>query len=82
MEIVADSDSLIVKGLIVILLSMFSGRSPSEVLTTDAEAVFQKLGLEQHLSPTRRNGLFSMVKRIKVLAAQGVSEVATNSAGC
>jgi cysteine desulfuration protein SufE len=70
LEIVADSDSQIVKGLIVVLLSLFSGRPPRDVLTADADEVFDRLGLSQHLSPNRRNGLYSMVKRIRVLAAE------------
>lgn len=64
----ADSDSIIVKGLIVILLSSFSGKSPEEILAFDVDALFTKLGLNQHLSANRRNGLFSMVKRIRGLA--------------
>ena len=74
LEIIADSDSLIVKGLIVILLSLFSGRPLAEVVTADVEAVFQQLGLAQHLSPNRRNGLYSMVKRIKTLAVEQLSQ--------
>ena len=68
MVIVADSDSQIVRGLIVILLSLFAGRSPAEVAATDVDAIFGQLGLAQHLSPNRRNGLFAMVGRIRVLA--------------
>ena len=73
--LVADSDAHMVKGLIAILLVMYSGRSPDEILAVDAEGVFARLGLDTHLSPTRRNGLFSMVERIRALAAQhaGVS---------
>jgi len=71
-EIQADSDSIIVKGLIVILIAHFSGKTASEILESDAIALFEKLGLNQHLSPQRRNGLFSMVKRLKELAAAQV----------
>lgn len=70
LKIVADSDSQIVKGLIVILLSLFSGCTPAEVLSTDVEGAFAKLGLAQHLSANRRNGLYAMVNRIRALAAQ------------
>ena len=67
-QIQADSDSIIVKGLIVILLAHYNGKPAAEILQTDAIQVFEKLGLNQHLSPQRRNGLFSMVKRLKQLA--------------
>lgn len=70
LEITADSDSLIVKGLIVVLLSHYSGKSPADVVTSDEKVLFSKLGLDQHLSPNRRNGLFSMVGRIKQLATE------------
>ena len=61
----ADSDSLIVKGLIVVLLALFSHKNAEQILQTDPEPVFGELGLNQHLSPNRRNGLYSMVKRLK-----------------
>ncbi len=69
-EIVADSDSMIVKGLIVILLSIFRGKTPAAAISEEPSDVFAKLGLDQHLSPNRRNGLFAMVKRIKEQAVQ------------
>lgn len=65
----ADSDAHIVKGLIAILLAMFSGRNAQEILDYDPMPVFEKLGLSQHLSVGRRNGVESMIKRIKMLAA-------------
>lgn len=68
-DIQADSDSIIVKGLIVVLLSHYSGKPAAEIVQSDALELFEKLGLNQHLSPQRRNGLFSMVKRLKQLAA-------------
>jgi cysteine desulfuration protein SufE len=61
----ADSDAHIVKGLIAVLGTLFSGRSPEEIARTDTEAAFRALGLDQHLSPSRRNGLVSMVEKIK-----------------
>jgi cysteine desulfuration protein SufE len=61
----ADSDSSIVKGLIAVLASLVSGRSAVEVAATDADAAFRALGLDQHLSPNRRNGFVAMVGRIK-----------------
>ncbi len=65
LNIQADSDSIIVKGLIVLLLSFYNGMSPSQVAEADVESYLAKLGLNQHLSPQRRNGLFSMVKRLR-----------------
>ena len=67
--IVADSDAFIVKGLIALLLMIYSGKKADEILNTDGEAVLERLQLAAHLSPTRKNGLFAMVKRIRKLAA-------------
>ena len=64
----ADSDAFIVKGLIVVLLLTYSGKSAKEILNTDGSAVLSKLQLAEHLSPTRKNGLFHMVQRIRELA--------------
>lgn len=69
MRVIADSDSVIVRGLIAVLLAMFSGRSPAEIRTTNPAGIFERLGLQQHLSGQRRNGLYAMVQRIKTLAA-------------
>lgn len=66
----ADSDSLIVKGLIVLLLAFFGGKTLTEICAADAHQAFAELGLSQHLSPQRRNGLFAMVKRLKEWAQQ------------
>ena len=60
-----DSDAHIVRGLVAIMLALFSGQSASRVLGTDAEETLKTLGLDEHLSPQRANGLRSMVKRIK-----------------
>jgi cysteine desulfuration protein SufE len=60
-----DSDAHIVRGLIAILFALYSGRSAGEILSTDALAVFNKLGLREHLTPQRSNGLRSMVERIR-----------------
>ena len=63
----AESDALIVKGLVALLMKVFSGRTPKEIL--DAEPYFiDEIGLKQHLSPTRSNGLMAMVKQIKLYA--------------
>ena len=64
-----DSDSAIVKGLIAILHTCLSGRTPREILDEDLEGLFGRLGLEQHLSPNRRNGFFSMVEELTRHAA-------------
>jgi cysteine desulfuration protein SufE len=71
-EIKADSDSIIVKGLIVILLAHFNGKTAEEILKADAIVLFERFGLNQHISPQRRNGLYSMVERLKELAAQEI----------
>lgn len=64
----AISDAHIVNGLIAIVLALFNGKTPQEVLQTDAEGFFRRVGLEEHLSPTRRNGLHAMLRRIRELA--------------
>ncbi len=64
----ADSDAFIIKGLIAVLLLIYSGKSAKEILNTDGSAVLSKLQLAEHLSPTRKNGLFHMVQRIRELA--------------
>ena len=65
----ADSDAFIVKGLIAILLELYSGRQPKDILDLDATEALSKLGLSSHLSPNRRNGFVAMVDRIKAEAA-------------
>jgi cysteine desulfuration protein SufE len=60
-----DSDAHIVRGLVAIMLALFSGRRASEIVKTDAEALMRSLGLDEHLTPQRANGLRSMVKRMK-----------------
>jgi cysteine desulfuration protein SufE len=67
-ELLADSDAMIVKGLITVLLAAFSGRGPQEILDTDIEGIFTRLGLDRHLSSARKNGLYGMVKRIRAIA--------------
>ena len=71
-----DSDAHIVRGLIAILLTAFSGKPAQDIVAADGRALFDKLGLGGHLSPSRSNGLFSMVQRIRTLAAAHVSEAA------
>ena len=69
-DIHADSDSLIVKGLIVLLLSLYDNKTPVQAIGEDPQEFFSTLGLNQHLSPNRRNGLYSMVGRIRELCVQ------------
>jgi len=65
LKYLGDSDAHIVRGLIAILLTLYSGRSPQEILATDAIAVFDEFGFREHLTPQRSNGLRSMVERIR-----------------
>lgn len=67
-DIKANSDSVIVSGLLAILLALYSGKTPKEIIEIDAKSVFQRLGLERYLSSQRRNGLYGMVKRVRELA--------------
>jgi cysteine desulfuration protein SufE len=61
----ADSDAHIVRGLIAILLSLYSGRTARDILAADALDAFAKLGLTEHLTPQRSNGVRAMVERIR-----------------
>lgn len=63
-----DSDALIVKGLVAVMLMIFSAKSPADIVATDARDILERLGLSSHLSPQRANGLFAMVERIKAIA--------------
>ena len=63
----ADSDALIVKGIIALLIQVLSGHTPKEILDADLYFI-DKIGLREHLSPTRSNGLLAMVKQIKAYA--------------
>lgn len=62
---IGDSDAHIVRGLIAILFAVYDGKTADEILSTDAEAVFSELGLKEHLTQQRSNGLASMVARIR-----------------
>jgi len=64
-----DSDSHLVRGLVAIALALFSDRTARAILATDAGAVFRELGLEQHLTPQRSNGVRAMIERIRADAA-------------
>ena len=70
LRLLADSDAHIVRGLVAILLQIFSERTAAEILATDPRPIFAELGLDKHLSAGRSNGLLSMVGRIKDLAQE------------
>ena len=64
---IADSDAIIVKGLIAVILAAFNNKTATEIQLVPIDEIFNQLGLETHLSPTRRNGFFAMVEKIKHL---------------
>lgn len=64
----ADSDAHIVRGLIALLVAAYQGKKISEIAAVDIEETFRTIGLDQNLSPNRRNGFFAMVERIKALS--------------
>jgi len=72
-ELIGDSDAHIVRGLIAILLTLYSGRTPQQILATDALAVFDEFGFRDHLTPQRSNGLRSMVERIRSDAREALA---------
>ena len=67
----ADSDAIITKGIISLLIGLYSGRTPQEILSSDFSVV-EKIGLKENLSPTRANGLVSMIARIREVAKNNV----------
>jgi cysteine desulfuration protein SufE len=75
----ADSDAHIVRGLIAILLSIYDGHAADEILAINADPIFAELGLKEHLTPQRSNGLASMVARIRADAAAVTAANATTS---
>jgi cysteine desulfuration protein SufE len=60
-----ESDAMIVRGLVAVLVALYSGRTAEEIAATDAIAIFDKLGLREHLTTQRSNGLVAMVNRIR-----------------
>jgi len=66
-EFTADSDAIITKGIIAILIRVFSGQHPKDIIDADT-AFIDEIGLKEHLSPTRANGLVSMIKQLKMYA--------------
>ncbi|MEX0922504.1 MAG: SufE family protein [Rhodovibrionaceae bacterium] len=77
---VADSDAHIVRGLVAILLIIYSGKTAEEILEIDARGLLGQLDLDGHLSPSRSNGLYSMVRRIRELAVSRASGGGTGAA--
>jgi cysteine desulfuration protein SufE len=65
MTLLGDSDAHIVRGLVALLIALYSGKTPGDILSTDALALFRALDLEGHLTPQRSNGVRSMVERIR-----------------
>lgn len=63
----ADSDAAITKGLVALMIRFYSGQAPDTIIATNPDFI-QKIGMEKHLSPTRSNGLASMVKQMKIYA--------------
>ncbi|MEM7171658.1 MAG: SufE family protein [Pseudomonadota bacterium] len=70
---VADSDAHIVRGLIAVLLTIYSGHTAKDILAVEAKPLIAQMGFEQHLSPNRANGLYAMVARIRKLAADSIA---------
>ncbi|NEV92617.1 SufE family protein [Psychroflexus sp. YR1-1] len=66
-EFTADSDAIITKGIIAILIRVFSGQKPEDIISADTGFI-DAIGLKEHLSPTRANGLVSMIKQMKMYA--------------
>lgn len=71
-----DSDAHIVRGLIAILFATFSGKTAKDILSVDALALFDRLGLREHLTPQRSNGFRSMVERIRTEARAALATAA------
>ncbi len=73
LEYLGDSDAHIVRGLVAILLTLYSGHTPRQILATDALAVFDEFGFREHLTPQRSNGLRAMVERIRSDAREALA---------
>ena len=71
-----DSDAHIVRGLIAILFALYSGKHAREILSTDALALFDRMGLRENLTPQRSNGLRAMVERIRAEAKSALAAAA------
>ena len=69
-EFTADSDSVFTRGMVALVRKLYSDQTPADILNFDMEGLLKRLGLDQHLSMGRRNGLDGMVKRVKSVARQ------------
>ena len=76
LKYLGDSDAHIVRGLIAILLTLYSGHTPQQILDTDAIKVFDEFGFREHLTPQRSNGLRAMVERIRADAREALAGAA------
>ncbi len=72
----ADSDAILTKGIVALLLRVYSGQKPIDILESNTDFL-DKIGLKEHLSPTRANGLVSMIKQIKMYAIAQQSKLTT-----
>jgi cysteine desulfuration protein SufE len=77
LSFVGDSDAIIVRGLVAILLALYSDQPAKDILSADAIALFEKLGLKEHLTPQRSNGFRSMVERIRRDAREALTAAGT-----
>lgn len=73
MTFAGDSDAHIVRGLVAILIALYSGKTAREILSTDALALFDRIGLRENLTPQRSNGLRSMVERVRAEATAALA---------
>ncbi len=69
-EYQADAEGTLVRGIVMLLLTPFQGKTPEEVLATDPSEYIGKLGLEEHLSPNRRVGMYAFIDRLKLIARE------------
>ena len=67
-----DSDAIIVRGIIAVVLEIFNDKSAQEILDVDVEEIFDKMGLREHITPNRRSGMLSMVDKIKFYARESL----------
>jgi cysteine desulfuration protein SufE len=72
-ELIADSDAMIVRGLLTVIMMVYSGRTAQEIHDTDIKAIFRRLGLDRHLSTARKNGLGGMFNRVHTIAKQALA---------
>ncbi len=81
MEFRADAEGPLVRGIVVLLLTPFQGKTPENVLATDPSEYIRKLGLEEHLSPNRRVGMYAFLTRLKAIAKAYADEASAQLPG-